>query len=148
MVGGGTATTTHRGICSGHAGWSGACQRLPDTHPAQACECRLPCMWQVRETLGNILAACPAKLFSDTKQRHDRVLYVQTRTVIQGLGISLLKTMVAPGEVALAGLFMIKVLVDQVIPTKEQVSAQNSQLCITNHTLANPNRLVSADQTS
>ena len=78
------------------------------------------------ETVGHVLAACGAQLFHLIKWRHDRMLYLLVRALLQGLGLSLPREYHAIGGEAKPGVYGSEsqvVKVDMRSPTIERVQA-------------------------
>ena len=78
------------------------------------------------ESIGHVLAACEAQLFHLIKWRHDRVLYLLVRALLQGLGLSLPREFHAIGGVAQPGVYGTEtqvVKVDLRSPTIDTVKA-------------------------
>ena len=85
------------------------------------------------ETLGHILSKCPYHMWWLTKGRHDRVLYVLARTVLQAAGGPLPPAYRALGGVAKPGVFDLGntiVKVDQMNPTDRVVKESRPDLLV------------------
>lgn len=77
-----------------------------------------------KETLGHILTACPGHQWTLIKERHDRVLYLLTKAVLESLKIAVPKSMKSGGGRARVGVIgpeSKRVQIDQLIPTIRKI---------------------------
>ena len=94
--------------------------------------CRL--CGQGQETLGHILSACPVQCFKAYTVRHNRVLYLLVKAVMQSLGLTPPRELKGPGGTLKPGVYGTKgrqLRVDQLALTIEEVSptCTNLQCC-------------------
>ena len=104
------------------------CQILKEPNVPEVCR-----LCGVREeTLGHILAHCPAHEWGLMKDRHDRLFYLLVRAVMKSLGLKLPVSLRREGGVVrgVFGTAKVVVLVDQVIPICEAVSVTCPDLVV------------------
>ena len=79
---------------------------------------------QGQETLGHILSACPVQAFKAYTVRHNRVLYLLVKAVMQSLSLTPPRELRGPGGTLKPGEYGTKrqqLRVDQLVPTMEEV---------------------------
>ena len=85
------------------------------------------------ESLGHILSKCQAHQFTLHKSRHDRVLYVLVRQVMEALSLPLPEQLQGPGGLIQPGVYRTTqqvIKVDLRHPTDETLSANRPDLVI------------------
>ena len=85
------------------------------------------------ETIGHIMSACQGYLWTLFKERHDRVLYLLVKTVMESLNLNIPDSMRASGGVAKPAVYGTeerRVLVDQNCPTMEQMEHTRPDLVL------------------
>ena len=94
-------------------------------------ECRM--CGKGTETLGHILSSCEIHNFGAYKDRHDRVLFLLVKAVMQYLNLKPPKELTKPGGIVKPGVYGTKhreIRVDQVIPTMESIRARRPDLVV------------------
>ncbi len=84
------------------------------------------------ETVGHILSICPGYLWGLIKQRHDRVLCLLTKAVMNSMAWPVPSDMAADG-IAVTGVWGTeeeRILIDQAIPTGRRVRACKPDLVV------------------